>query len=175
MRSPFLTLAAAAALTSVACTAKNAANKPDTTSPATATTTSSANDAATVRPAIDSANARFDSALDAGDTATLLGLYGDDAIVMPPNTEASHGRAEIAKAFGGMTSGMKFSGTKLTTTDLIVSGDYAMETGTYEMTVTPKGAKAVKDVGKYETVWKKQPDGSWKLIRDIWNSDNPMK
>ena len=174
MRSPFLTLAAAAALTSVACTAKSAANKPDTTSPATATT-SSANDAATVRPAIDSANARFATAMTTGDTATLAGTYGDDAILMPPGQKAVHGRADIAKTFAGMGAQAKISDAKLTTTDLIVSGDYAMETGTYEMTVTPKGAKAVKDAGKYETVWKKQPDGGWKLIRDIWNSDNPMK
>ena len=30
-------------------------------------------------------------------------------------------------------------------------------------------------IGKYLTVWKHQPDGSWKIIRDINNSDQPSK
>lgn len=29
------------------------------------------------------------------------------------------------------------------------------------------------DTGKYLTVWKKQPDGNWKIVRDIFNSDKP--
>jgi ketosteroid isomerase-like protein len=41
------------------------------------------------------------------------------------------------------------------------------------MTMLPKGGKAMNDVGKYVAVWKKQPDGSWKMIRDIYNSDLP--
>jgi ketosteroid isomerase-like protein len=57
--------------------------------------------------------------------------------------------------------------------DLIVSGDYAIKTGAYEMTVQPKKGKAMHDVGKYVSVWKKQPDGSWKMVRDVFNSDLP--
>ena len=34
----------------------------------------------------------------------------------------------------------------------------------------PKG-NAVSDKGKYLTVYKKQPDGNWKVIADIGNSD----
>ena len=39
------------------------------------------------------------------------------------------------------------------------------------------GAKEqpVKDKGKYLTVWKHQPDGTWKIVRDINNSDLPAK
>ena len=34
---------------------------------------------------------------------------------------------------------------------------------------TPMG-----DFGKYATIWKKQPDGSWKVVLDIVNSDVPV-
>jgi ketosteroid isomerase-like protein len=37
----------------------------------------------------------------------------------------------------------------------------------------PKAGKPVQDVGKSITVFKKQPDGSYKSVRDIFNSDLP--
>jgi ketosteroid isomerase-like protein len=36
----------------------------------------------------------------------------------------------------------------------------------------PKG-KPVNDKGKYVTVYGKQPDGKWKVVVDIFNSDLP--
>ena len=74
-----------------------------------------------------------------------------------------------------MVSPMKVTAFKLNTQDVIATGDYAIETGSVTMTLQPKTGKAMNDVGKYLTVWKKQPDGSYKIIRDIANSDLPAK
>ena len=44
------------------------------------------------------------------------------------------------------------------------------------MAVTPKkaGAKPLPvEKGKYVEVMKKQGDGSWKIVYDIWNQDAP--
>jgi ketosteroid isomerase-like protein len=57
----------------------------------------------------------------------------------------------------------------------MLAGDLAIETGTFTFTQKPKGSAAITDKGKYMTVWKKQADGSWKLLRDIANSDLPME
>ena len=54
-----------------------------------------------------------------------------------------------------------------------MQGKSAIETGTFEWTLTPKSGAAMTDKGKYLTVWKKQADGTWKIIRDINNSDLP--
>ena len=35
------------------------------------------------------------------------------------------------------------------------------------------GNGGVHDVGKYLLVWKKQPDGGWKVLREIYNTDLP--
>jgi len=43
------------------------------------------------------------------------------------------------------------------------------------MTVQPKTGRPMDDVGKCITIWKKQPDGEWKMIRDIFNSDMALK
>ena len=171
MLSPRLAVVALVGL--AACTTQQA-RRTDTTSPATATLAGApATDAAAVRQAIEAQNSRFSAAAAKADTATIAGLYTDDAIVMGPNGPALHGHDAIAKGFASM-SAMKLTGLKLQTQDVIVAGDYAIETGAYDLTAAPPKAKPVHDVGKYIVVWKKQTDGSYKLLRDIYNSDEPM-
>jgi uncharacterized protein (TIGR02246 family) len=166
-------LAAVTLVTLAACTTQQA-RRTDTTSPATATLAGApATDVAAVRQAIEAQNARFSAAAVKADTATIAGLYTDDAIVMGPNSPALHGHDAIAKGFAEM-SAMKLTGLKLQTQDVIVAGDYAIETGAYDLNAAPPKAKPVHDVGKYIVVWKKQTDGSYKLLRDIYNSDEGM-
>jgi ketosteroid isomerase-like protein len=43
-----------------------------------------------------------------------------------------------------------------------------------QMAMKPTAGPVMKDTGKYLTVWKHQADGSWKIIRDIDNSDLPV-
>ncbi len=50
------------------------------------------------------------------------------------------------------------------------SGEIGYTTGTYRMSDRVKG-KMLVDRGKYVTVWKHEPDGSWKVQLDIFNSD----
>ncbi|MGH7983124.1 MAG: YybH family protein, partial [Candidatus Udaeobacter sp.] len=54
------------------------------------------------------------------------------------------------------------------------SGDLAYTTGTYELTMNDASGKPINDRGKYVEVWKKQADGKWKVVADIWNSDLPL-
>ena len=62
----------------------------------------------------------------------------------------------------------------ITNEEVQVSGDLAVARGTYAATVTPKdGGEAISIDGKYMTLLKRQPDGSWKIYRDIYNSNVP--
>jgi uncharacterized protein (TIGR02246 family) len=128
-------------------------------------------DRAAVQAAIDAQLARFTAALERGDTAGLASAYADDAWVMAPGAPLASGRAAIAQMNAGMFSALTISSASIKTSDLILSGDYAIESGTYSMKMKPKTGNAFDDVGKYLAVWQKQPDGSWKMIRDIWNSN----
>ena len=170
---PLLVLAAAS-LAALGCTTKDTASRPDSSTPAAATLSSAA-DPAAVRQAIDSSNARFSAAMVKGDTSVIASTYAEDAVMMGANEKAVRGRTEIAKSFAGMHTQMKIPAFEIKAQDVIVSGDHAIETGTYSMTMQPKTGKAIPDVGKYLVVWKHQPDGSWKIIRDIYNSDQPAK
>jgi uncharacterized protein (TIGR02246 family) len=130
-----------------------------------------ASDPAVVRQAIEAANAKAMDAINRGDTATALANYAEDAVVMQPGMAMMNGRAAISQGFAGLMAQFTPSNMKFTTSDVVVSGDLAVETGQYEMTLTPKGGKPMNDKGKYLTIWRRQADGSWKIIRDINNSD----
>ena len=54
------------------------------------------------------------------------------------------------------------------------AGDIAYTQGTYTLTTTdPKTKRAMTEKGKYVTVYKKQPDGSWLAVEDITDADAP--
>jgi uncharacterized protein (TIGR02246 family) len=131
-------------------------------------------DPAAVRQAIDAANIRAAEALNKGDVESWLTLYKSDAVVLPPNEPAWRGVDGMRAGAQAMLNAVTISGAVLTADDVKVSGDLAVETGSYTMTMTPKkGGKALNDKGKYVVVWERQPDGSWKAIRDMFNSDLP--
>jgi uncharacterized protein (TIGR02246 family) len=130
----------------------------------------SAEDEAAVR-AID---AEWSRASTAGDGKAVAALYAEDATLLPPMEPMRQG--ESAKAYWVDFSN-NFSGTtELSTTSVEGHGDLAILVGTYRMAVTPKkpGAKPMPvEQGKYVEVLKKQADGSWKIVYDIWNQDSP--
>ena len=137
--------------------------------------TPTATDPAAVRRAIDSANARLADALTREDAAAQSANYSSDAMVMMANMPAWKGQAEIQTKAGELFQAWDVKDPKFTTESVEISGDLAVETGTYSMTLTPKDGKPMADNGKYITVWKRQADGSWKIFRDISNSNIEMK
>ena len=140
-----------------------------------ATASGSVNDPA-VRAAIDSMNRQFADAFKAGDAAKAASFYEQDATSMPPNMEPGVGRAAIEKGMVETFKGMgKINDFTSTTKEFDVYADHAIEIGTYEMSMTPPGAKeAMKDHGSFMNYWRKQADGSWKINRDVVVSASPM-
>jgi ketosteroid isomerase-like protein len=65
-------------------------------------------------------------------------------------------------------------GTSLTWTpikaDMAASGDLGYTYGNYVFKSKDKEGKPVTSYGKYMSVWKKQKDGSWKVVVDMGNS-----
>jgi len=130
-------------------------------------------DVAAVKAAIEATNGRFLDAFKRGDKAGMMANYAEDAVVMMPNEEAWRGRTGLDKGFGDFLAQMSFKDGSTTTTDVMVAGDLAIETGAFAWTLQPKSGAEVRDKGKYLTVWKRQADGTWKIVRDINNSDLP--
>jgi ketosteroid isomerase-like protein len=51
------------------------------------------------------------------------------------------------------------------------SGDLAVDYGTFAMIMNDKKGKPMTETEKSVTTWKKQADGKWKVIADIWNTN----
>jgi ketosteroid isomerase-like protein len=97
--------------------------------------------------------------------------YADDARVLPPNHATVTGREAIAALFRSEGAIQEF---RLTILALEGRNDLAYVHGAYQMSLaTPGAAAPVGDKGKYVEIWKKQRDGSWKVVLDVYNSDLP--
>ncbi len=119
--------------------------------------------------AIESVHPRFRKALLARDFDTLVALYTDDAVFMPPNHPAVHGRSAL-KAW--MAAFPKVVDVALSIARVEGRADLAYVQGSYVMTLHPDGAPApVTDRGKYIEIRRRQPNGEWLLEADIFNSD----
>jgi ketosteroid isomerase-like protein len=130
---------------------------------------------AALRRTIDSGNAAYIDAVKREDLAGATSGNARDAIIMPPNLPAARGLDAIQAQFKRWFAEGTVKEMKLSTEDVMLSGDIAVETGTYDMTVQPATGKETHDRGKYLVVYRQQPDGSWKGVREIDNSDLPAR
>ena len=116
----------------------------------------------------------WSKAVGARDVEKTISYYSDDAVVMPPNIPTLTGKESIRTLWRSMLDSPAFSGGwKATKVEVAGSGDLAYVSGNYEFAETDRSGNPIVDKGKYLEVWKKQTDGSWKCVADMFNSDLP--
>jgi ketosteroid isomerase-like protein len=120
-------------------------------------------------------DAQWSSAAAAKNVDKTVSYYADDVIVLPPNGPTVTSKEGIRKIWLEMLTAPGFSGGwKATKVEVARSGDLAFLSGTWEFTMNDASGKPSTDRGKFVEVVKKQADGSWKCVTDIWNSDLPL-
>ena len=128
-----------------------------------------------VRAAIAAIDKKFMEDVNWGNAAAGAAAYTDDAILMPPNHSPLEGKQAIEKYLAEIGSQLQASNFQLSISEVDVQGDTTIVRGTYSSSFTVPGTNApMEDRGKTLQVWKRQADGSWKLHRDIWNSNMPI-
>jgi uncharacterized protein (TIGR02246 family) len=105
------------------------------------------------------------------DAERVAAFYAEDAIAYPPNEPAAAGRGAAKKVWAAYFADPTFT-ISWKTTHAEVNGDLGYTTGTYEDSFKGPDGKMVNEKGKYVCVWKRQKDGTWKAIHDMWNSDS---
>jgi uncharacterized protein (TIGR02246 family) len=131
------------------------------------------NDPADVQ-AIKDANAEWDKAWSAGDADALASLYTADAVAMAPNQPAQAGR-DALRISSRKYFDLYSEENRSVVDDVRVSGDLAVARGTQETITTAKaGGTSFEDKSKWISAYQRQPDGSWKILWEMYNSDLPV-
>ncbi|MDH3369625.1 MAG: DUF4440 domain-containing protein [Gemmatimonadota bacterium] len=124
------------------------------------------------RAAIRETAAAFHDAAAAKDWSAVVQFYTPDAVVMPPNQAALQGRAAIREWYASFPP---VTDVDLPIVDVDGRADLAYTRGTYTLTFAMEGApQPITDRGKNLAIWRKQPDGSWQMAIDTFNSDLPL-
>jgi len=124
--------------------------------------------------ALRQAATAYHDAASAKDAARVVALYDEGAVMVPPNADLVEGlQAVRGYRFGFITTPGVELRFEILRAEVSAAGDMGWTLAVAEITINrpdgPPGSDRVRDFH----VWKKQADGSWKVVVDIWNSGRP--
>ena len=138
----------------------------------TASATANSSDSTAAVAAINKADSLWDDQSSKNSAEGWLSFYTDDAIMMPPGektcTDTASRTVSIKAMFAMPEAKMRFQATK---TEVAKSADLGYSAGVYQFSYKDAAGKEMHETGKFCETWKKQADGTWKCIVDIWNAD----
>ena len=106
--------------------------------------------------------------------STILSAWADDAVVLPPGLPALIGKKAIREY---VVAALAIPGFSMSwdTSDVRFSPDgklaYMLQTNT--VTQTGPDGKPLTTHGKGTTIWRKDSNGDWKCVVDVWNEQPP--
>lgn len=123
---------------------------------------------------IRAADAAWLKTYEAKDVDKAVAFCDEQGSMLWPNDPVATGKAAITKltasAFAIPDFKLVWQPEKV---GVARSGNLGYTSGTYVWTFKDASGKPVSDRGKYLTVWRKQADGSWKVLFDMFNTDLP--
>lgn len=123
------------------------------------------------RGAIRRTTAQLLDAVNASSADRCLAVWAADGVMMPPHHPSVQGHEAIGDYFRSLFSRSRLEFV-FTSSHIHLAGDTAFERVTYTAAIwSGSVASPIEDVGKGLHVYCRQSDGSWKLVQDIWNSD----
>lgn len=124
-------------------------------------------DLAAVRRVIDAQNDAWETATKAGDAAAIARIFADSGVELSLRAGKTwKGRAAIQQLFSEIYQNPHATDALVETDQVILDGNTAVEYGHYTFTYPPKDGQPQVDGGKYVVIWRKQSDGSWRILMD---------
>lgn len=121
---------------------------------------------------IRSVDSAFMAAANAGDVDAVAEVYAEEGTVLAPNLPPQKGRDAVRAFWGGFLDAytVRF---EIASDTIEGRGDLAYNQGHYRYTAVPKakGVPGIADEGKFLEILKKQGDGSWKYVLDMYSSN----
>jgi ketosteroid isomerase-like protein len=120
--------------------------------------------------AISAFNVKYLKAINDGDINALSALTDDDHIAMAPGSAPLVGKAANDAANGRAYQNFKID-EHWAPAETVIDGNLAYQRGSFTVIATPKAGGAARTVtGAFLRIYRRQPDGSWRMTRDMFNS-----
>ncbi|MDH3271228.1 MAG: DUF3225 domain-containing protein [Gemmatimonadota bacterium] len=128
-------------------------------------------DQATELSALRAAAMAYQSAASEKDAARVVAFYDDEAVMVPPDAELVEGIAGVRNyRFGFIeTPGVELD-FELVRAEVSASGDMGWTLSIGQITINRPEGPPGRDVVRDFHTWRKQADGSWRVVVDMWNS-----
>lgn len=125
------------------------------------------------KTAIDAVRNAEMAGLNSGKTDWLASVYASDVQMMPPGEPAVNGLPAATAWLEAMYKTGNLAG-QYTSAEVVVSGDWASDRYTAMLQISPfNGGKRINETIKGIHVYKRQADGKWLMVQDVWNADPP--
>jgi uncharacterized protein (TIGR02246 family) len=123
----------------------------------------SSSDTAAIRAAEEALAEAFEDP----DPTAWASSYTDDAIFAGPGTPTIEGRAAFLAAAEQVT----ISSMQIVAETTIGAGDFAATTGRVSWVNGPRDSGAPTTRRRFLMVWRREPDGRWRIARELLNED----
>jgi uncharacterized protein (TIGR02246 family) len=126
---------------------------------------------ASARPEIDAANAAWLPALQRHDARAIAAAYADSGLFVAGNGTVTRGRAAVARMYAARVLRLRPIRAGAVVQDgLTVLGPTRIAEwghGWLELAPERDGAPPERSLGTYVTVWQREADGHWRIVRNL--------
>ncbi len=124
--------------------------------------------------AVNELRERESAAFLGGDADSYVALFTDDCAVTPPSGSRMRGRAALRSWLEGVHDQSTFTGGAIEPRMTIAVGGWALDLYEASRSVAPRaGGDAVEEHYRGMHIYRRQPDGSWRIAQAIWNTATP--
>jgi ketosteroid isomerase-like protein len=117
--------------------------------------------------AIRAAEKALAESFESPDPAAWVDFYTDDAIFVGPGAPAIEGRSALLDA----APLISVSSMEIAADSTLGAGDFAAALGRVTWVSGQKGSDAPQVRRRFLIVWRREPDGRWRIARELLNED----
>jgi uncharacterized protein (TIGR02246 family) len=118
--------------------------------------------------------AKLDAAVAAKDSQAFLALWAEDAAMFPAGEPVVVGKEKILAEWSPILTDPSVSLTwSPDKAEIAGSGDLGYTYGKYLWTGKGSNGQTSTRHGKYVTIWRKEPDGQWRVVVDLGTPSDP--
>jgi ketosteroid isomerase-like protein len=115
------------------------------------------------------ADRAFSDAVSTGGSAAWVSWFAEDGAIIQQGMGEIRGHAAITSAVGYLDDPLVSLTWEPARAEIALSGDLGWTTGTYVYQSGDSLGTQTRSEGLYVSIWRRQPDGTWKVVMDLGN------